>query len=595
MRLVKRASAIHLATIMLGAISPLYCDAQSIVGKSPCNLLLPNTYEPNEYNYPQVIPEGLYAGEYILLAEHFILNWKYKEAAKCISKVKSLAPGSDLERRAVQMEKYRLFNDAMYKKWLLVEKARGSTLKPSTKAYVKASKQFLVEYPNCQYALERLLQEMPPDEERSKIVERLRAIDPTNSYVTDWKNTTNVDFGHFTTKFYSDFKTIFDFGSQISKHNDKSKSGFIDHSGKFVFKIHSPLSSVSMFNEGLSISRESAILNITGKEIAKPNCTRICHFSEGLAPIQVNEYWGFIDNKGKVLIEPQYKNVLGFKDGLAPVQVGDTKKWGFIDKSNQFVIKPQFETALNFSEGLATVNLNRKIGYINKVGKFVIPAKYSAGEPFSNGLAKVINFETPMNRFHEFYIDNKGNKIFDLTALNLKYDPYGERLQHQCSRNLFSNEFVLTGNSTINEPRYAINIDSPLNQTKNCFQNDRLALKLKDLYGYVDRSGKLVIPAKYQDARPFSEGFAAVALDSSQAWSGRSASFSYGFIDTTGKLAFPAKFSKVGDFHEGLAYVEISYGIGGFIDTKGKLVIQFEGESSRFSSGLAPVQYTYKN
>jgi hypothetical protein len=107
----------------------------------------------------------------------------------------------------------------------------------------------------------------------------------------------------------------------------------------------------------------------------------------------------------------------------------------------------------------------------------------------------------------------------------------------------------------------------------------------------VDTKGQLVIPAKFYKAKPFSEGLAAVSTDSPESWTGSEAGQGYGFIDKNGKLVIPAKYSEVGDFHEGLAYVQITKGIGGFIDTKGKLVIQFEGKSTQFKEGLAPVEW----
>jgi len=53
------------------------------------------------------------------------------------------------------------------------------------------------------------------------------------------------------------------------------------------------------------------------------------------------------------VIEPQFEVAADFYDGLARIEVQDL--WGFIDKSGEFVIQPQFRSAGDFSAGLAFV------------------------------------------------------------------------------------------------------------------------------------------------------------------------------------------------------------------------------------------------
>jgi hypothetical protein len=45
-----------------------------------------------------------------------------------------------------------------------------------------------------------------------------------------------------------------------------------------------------------------------------------------------------------------------FSDGLAPVQIGN--KWGYIDKAGKIAINPQLDTAGAFSDGLAWVKFS---------------------------------------------------------------------------------------------------------------------------------------------------------------------------------------------------------------------------------------------
>lgn len=102
--------------------------------------------------------------------------------------------------------------------------------------------------------------------------------------------------------------------------------------------------------------------------------------------------------------------------------------------------------------------------------------------------------------------------------------------------------------------------------------------------GFLDKTGKLVIPAVYDSKMPFSEGLAAVELNNK-----------WGFIDKTGQLVIEAKYDDFPKilgggyyFTEGLCRVLLN-GKFGFIDNKGDLVIPPKYDwVEPFSEGLAP-------
>ena len=98
--------------------------------------------------------------------------------------------------------------------------------------------------------------------------------------------------------------------------------------------------------------------------------------------------------------------------------------------------------------------------------------------------------------------------------------------------------------------------------------------------GYIDKTGKLVIPATFRDAAPFYEGLALVYDDNGN----------YGFIDKTGKVVVPLKYDYAGSFSEGLAGVFLD-GKYGFIDKSGNIAIrpQFTAASD-FLHGSACVK-----
>src|SRR6266446_6978267 len=110
-------------------------------------------------------------------------------------------------------------------------------------------------------------------------------------------------------------------------------------------------------------------------------------------------------------------------------------------------------------------------------------------------------------------------------------------------------------------------------------------------FGFIDRTGKVVIPIQFDSANNFHEGLALVTMSGKKA-----------FIDMTGKTVFNAAYDIVNDFSEGLAAVNIGQkripniglisnpGKWGYLDRTGKLVIPLKfTHAEDFSEGLAAV------
>src|SRR2546422_146788 len=81
------------------------------------------------------------------------------------------------------------------------------------------------------------------------------------------------------------------------------------------------------------------------------------------------------------------------------------------------------------------------------------------------------------------------------------------------------------------------------------------------LTGFIDSTGRMIIPPRFDDTFPFTEGRAAVRLG--KAW---------GYIDTTGTMIIEPRFDYASAFSEHLAWVEIG-GHRGYIDLTGRVVI----------------------
>ena len=88
-------------------------------------------------------------------------------------------------------------------------------------------------------------------------------------------------------------------------------------------------------------------------------------FYNGLAAIQLNNKWGYINKKGEVVVPPVYDRCYPFSEGLGRVQKG--KKWGYLDPNGEAVIEPTFDNAYDFHDGLARVIHRKKKGFIRYI------------------------------------------------------------------------------------------------------------------------------------------------------------------------------------------------------------------------------------
>ncbi len=132
-------------------------------------------------------------------------------------------------------------------------------------------------------------------------------------------------------------------------------------------------------------------------------------FSEGIAKVEMNGKYGYIDKSGREVVPCRYDDADILEEGIARVKMNG--KYGYIDKSGREVIPCRYDGAGSFSEGMASIKMNGKYGYIDKSGREVIPCRYDYANPFSEGMASI-----KMNGKYG-YIDKSGREV-----IPCKYD-----------------------------------------------------------------------------------------------------------------------------------------------------------------------------
>ena len=267
------------------------------------------------------------------------------------------------------------------------------------------------------------------------------------------------------------------------------------------------------FSEGLvavKLNGKWGFIDKSGNEVVPLKYDWAGSFSEGLAPVRLNGKYGYINKSGKLVLPLKYEDAWDFSEGLARVELSGM--WGYINKSGKLVIPLKYDWAGSFSEGLANVKLYGKFGFIDKSGKVVVPFEYDDAGAFSEGLARVCLFK----RIH---IDNIGMDYL-WGFIDKSGDTVIPHLYYRVSD--FHEGLANIGNAiiTISEPL----IDKSNKWVQWPFREyygdwyftegfARVCSHSNHKWGFIDKSKKSVVPPKYDEARHFSEGLAAVSLN----------------------------------------------------------------------------------
>ncbi len=312
-----------------------------------------------------------------------------------------------------------------------------------------------------------------------------------------------------------------------------------------------------------------------------------------LYPVVKDDKWGFIDETGRVRIAPQFDSANGFSDERALVSLHG--KGEYIDTQGRLMPHPPFDLGGNFTEGLAPINVGqRRIpnigyisdpgrwGYVEQTGRLVIPMKFQLADEFHEGLAAAHLGST------SGFIDHTGR-----FRINVPFDvSWG-----------FSEGIVLVKSNLkmIYLDRTGHRLPTPLlddNYYGHSFHEGLAAIQIKDKWGFMDKTGTLVIPPQFIDVGDFSEGLAAVELPIDQDketpckmddTSSYTVAKKFGYINHTGKLVIPPQWEYASPFVAGWASVSACYKAS-FIDKTGRVALKtdFDG-ATPFRGPLALV------
>ncbi len=321
--------------------------------------------------------------------------------------------------------------------------------------------------------------------------------------------------------------------------------------------------------------------------------------SWGIARVSTKDSATFVDSTGKLFMPFKYL-VQSFSEGLAYVQDGEDGPKYFIDSTGKKMFDVSaYRNAFYFINGYSVVaNKDGLYGMIDRTGKEVVPCIYEEGPQWLNGDnyavslpnegKKIINIKggtaLPVKDFKELYYDEINNKyalsnndgwylLNDKGAVIKKMDaggvlyPRGDMyIVNRDSTGKGTEWALLDGEGNFVVPYGKYNSIDNMSEGLACVGIETNVTPsaeagISDVHqkvGYIDKTGKEVIPLQFEDImQPFSYGLAP-AMQKGK----------IGYIDKTGAWVIQPKFDKAVPFSRGYAKVTVE-GNTYYIDKNG--------------------------
>ncbi|HEX7010814.1 MAG TPA: WG repeat-containing protein [Phycisphaeraceae bacterium] len=272
------------------------------------------------------------------------------------------------------------------------------------------------------------------------------------------------------------------------------------------------------FNDDLfpvNINNWWGLMNQLGSLVVYPRYDWADYSYYGRCRVVVDGLTGYISGNGHWLIEPMYAYADRYAEGVAVV--GDGKRFGYIDQTGNFLVPIQLDGALRFREGYAAIQVGPRCGYINRAGQQVIHLRFARARSFHDGLA-LVQLPAERNQPGKLgYVNKTGDFAF------------------------------------LDEGRRFSDLGD--------FREGFARAKQGQRWGFIDKTFQWRIEPQYDDARDFVGGMAAVKIGDK-----------WGYINKTGKMVIEPQFDQADDFDEVLAMVQVG-GLYGYINRVGQMRI----------------------
>lgn len=295
-------------------------------------------------------------------------------------------------------------------------------------------------------------------------------------------------------------------------------------------------------------------LDPSGKPLTDSLYSETTDYFFGFAGVRDSRYspFYFIDTLGQKVLFPLYQEYLPMEGSV--IRVKENDRFGLIDATGNVLLPPRYDGIYIAKEGLYLTYQNGEVGVVNRQGKTRIPPGiYDEIGRFSQGLARAKKGDLVG------LVDSLGKVVLPMQYLDVVYrenSPVFVIEKHpKAGKDGISNQAVIglylnpDGSMAFPQEKAGLVGDG--------FREGRAGSSRGKYYGFIDRTGQLVIPAQYLAVDYFSEGLAAVQTKDS----------TLQYLDRDGNIVLdklPYAFLQKEDmkFHRGLARVLLNGKVG---------------------------------
>ena len=333
------------------------------------------------------------------------------------------------------------------------------------------------------------------------------------------------------------------------------KYGFLNKNGVQV--VAPTLDQATNFSQGLAavkLAEHWNIMDKSGKMLLKPRFGAIlqvqpCEFADGLTPMQLDYKWGFVNQRGAWVVKPEFDEVEPFDHGLAKVRNFE-KGCGFVNTEGIKVLPLKFTQVSAFYKGLAAAETEDGVGLIDTHGNWKVKPKYKAdfetemetGGVFRDGvfvLARADEYATSGNPVTYDCFDTDARLLFTFTCTEMNQFIDGNAAFEKDGRwGLVNKRGIITVKPAFDE---VYSFANGVAAARKNFDDDS--------WHYFDSAGKPITVLGSKPIGPigkpyFSDGLAAMRIDKH-----------WGFVNASGDVVVPPRYEEVGDFHDGMVWV----------------------------------------
>lgn len=300
----------------------------------------------------------------------------------------------------------------------------------------------------------------------------------------------------------------------------------------------------------------------------------------GLTLFRSNSRTGVITNEGQILIPARYRQIIFDGNSFrASLDVGYKNRWVILDAKGETITQKQYEEIAPYNGKFFPVRNRSFWGAVDKSGREIITCVHDSLMQ-TNGTNVVVKFKgdygvvsleenwvvTPQSNplkllNEEAYLEYNGKTTF-LRSMSGELIYFSDNVleynEGYLQENLSSGAYWI-----INMDGIVIDRSSQPTQAEKVFhESEGYRAILRDgKYGFIDDEGRLRIANRYEDAKPFRNGLAAIRIR------GR-----WGFVDQRENLVVQPVYDEVGNFSNGHAIVKQQDQFG-LIDTNGKVIL----------------------